>query len=117
MRESRDAKRIRAKKIVRELKKAYPDAKIALDFTNPLELVVATILAAQCTDERVNVVTPELFKKYPTARHYARAEPAALEQEVRSTGFFRSKTRSIMGMAKAFAAKHGRAVAKTREAV
>jgi len=117
MRESRDAKRIRAKKIVRELKKAYPDAKIALDFTNPLELVVATILAAQCTDERVNVVTPELFRKYPTARHYARAEPGTFETEIRSTGFFRSKTRSIIGMAKALVDKHGGEVPKTREAL
>ena len=117
MRESRDAKRIRAKKIVRELKKAYPDAKIALDFTNPLELVVATILAAQCTDERVNLVTPELFRKYPTARHYARAAPETFEQEIRSTGFFRSKTRSIIGMAKALVDTHGGEVPKTREAL
>ncbi len=117
MRESREAKRARARKIIRDLKNAYPDAKIALHFANPLELVVATILAAQCTDERVNIVTPELFKKYPTARHYARAEPAALEQEIRSTGFFRSKTRSIMGMAKALVDKHGGEVPKTREAL
>jgi len=117
MRESRDTRRTRAKKIVRELKKAYPDAKIALDFGNPLELLVATILAAQCTDERVNMVTPELFKKYPTARQYARAEPETFEQEIRSTGFFRSKTRSIIGMAKALVDKHGGEVPKTREAL
>jgi endonuclease III len=117
MRESRNAKRTRAKRIVRELKKAYPDAKIALDFTNPLELVVATILAAQCTDERVNMVTPELFRKYPTARHYARAEPVTFETEIRSTGFFRSKTRSIIGMATALVDKHGGEVPKTREAL
>jgi len=117
MRESRDVKRIRAKKIVRELKKAYPDARIALDFGNPLELLVATILAAQCTDERVNLVTPELFKKYPTARHYAHAVPETFEQEIRSTGFFRSKTRSIIGMAKALVDSHGGEVPKTRESL
>jgi endonuclease-3 len=82
MRESKDVKLARAKKIVRELKKAYPDAKIALDFGNPLELLVATILAAQCTDERVNMVTPDLFKKYPTARHYARAAPETFEDSL-----------------------------------
>ncbi len=96
MRESREARRARARKIVRELKKAYPDAKIALDFGNPLELLVATILSAQCTDERVNLVTPGLFKKYRGARDYARAEVATLEQEIRSTGFYRAKTRSIV---------------------
>jgi len=117
MREAKDVKRARAKKIIRELKKAYPDAKIALDFGNPLELLVATILAAQCTDERVNMVTPDLFKKYPTARHYARAAPETFEQEIRSTGFFRSKTRSIIGMAKALVDTHGGEVPKTREAL
>ena len=117
MRESNGVKRARAKKIIRELKKAYPDAKIALDFGNPLELLVATILAAQCTDERVNMVTPDLFKKYPTARHYARAAPETFEQEIRSTGFFRSKTRSIIGMAKALVDTHGGEVPKTREAL
>ena len=117
MRESKDVKRARAKKIIRELKKAYPDAKIALDFGNPLELLVATILAAQCTDERVNMVTPDLFKKYPTARHYARAAPETFEQEIRSTGFFRSKTRSIIGMARALVDTHGGEVPKSREAL
>ena len=117
MRESKGVKRARAKKIIRELKKAYPDAKIALDFGNPLELLVATILAAQCTDERVNMVTPDLFKKYPTARHYARAAPETFEQEIRSTGFFRSKTRSIIGMAKALVDTHGGEVPKSREAL
>src|SRR5207249_501668 len=116
-RESKGVKRARAKKIIRELKKAYPDAKIALDFGNPLELLVATILAAQCTDERVNMVTPDLFKKYPTARHYARAAPETFEQEIRSTGFFRSKTRSIIGMARALVDTHGGEVPKSREAL
>ena len=117
MRESRDAKRARARKIVGALKKAYPDAKIALDFGNPLELLVATILSAQCTDERVNQVTPALFKKYRTARDYAQADPAVLEEEVRSTGFYRAKTRSIMAMAKALLEHHGGQVPKSREAL
>jgi endonuclease III len=115
MRESREAKRARAQRIVRALKKAYPDAKIALDFENPLELLVATILSAQCTDERVNMVTPALFKKYTSARDYARAEPADLEQRVRSTGFFRAKSRSIIGMAKALVDKHGGEVPRSRD--
>ena len=115
MRETREAKRARAQKIVRALKKAYPDAKIALDFQNPLELLVATILSAQCTDERVNQVTPALFKKYEVARDYARAEPEILEQEVRSTGFYRAKTRSIIAMAKALVEKHGGEVPRSRE--
>ncbi len=117
MKESREAKRSRARRIIRELKKSYPDAKIALDFGNPLELLVATILSAQCTDERVNMVTPALFKKYPGARDYVRAEPATLEQEVRSTGFYRAKTRSIIGMAKALVEKHGGEVPRSREAL
>src|SRR6266850_5255855 len=117
MRESRDAKRARARKIIRALKKAYPDAKIALDFGNPLELLVATILSAQCTDERVNQVTPALFKKYGTARDYARASSAILEEEVRSTGFYRAKTRSIIAMANALLDKHGGEVPRSRAAL
>ena len=117
MRESREAKRARARKIIRALKKAYPDAKIALDFGNPLELLVATILSAQCTDERVNMVTPALFKKYGAARDYALAEAATLEEEVRSTGFYRAKTRSIMAMAKALLEKHGGEVPRSRPAL
>jgi endonuclease III len=117
MRESRDAKRARARKIIRALKNAYPDAKIALDFGNPLELLVATILSAQCTDERVNQVTPALFKKYGTARDYARASSAVLEEEVRSTGFYRAKTRSIIAMANALLEKHGGEVPRSRPAL
>jgi endonuclease-3 len=117
MRESRDAKRARARTIIRALKKAYPDAKIALDFGNPLELLVATILSAQCTDERVNQVTPALFKKYGTARDYARASSAVLEEEVRSTGFYRAKTRSIIAMANALLDKYGGEVPRSRAAL
>ena len=115
MRESTEAKRRRARKIVAALKKAYPDAKIALDFSTPLELVVATILAAQCTDERVNMVTPALFRKYRTAGDWAAADLATLEGEIHSTGFFRAKARSIVGMARALGERHGGDVPRTRD--
>ena len=82
MRESMDAKRKRARTIITALEKAYPDAKCALDFTTPLELLVATILAAQCTDERVNIVTSSLFKKYRKAADYAGASPVTFEREM-----------------------------------
>jgi len=117
MRESLDAKRARARKIIRALKKAYPDAKIALDFSNPLELLVATILAAQCTDERVNRVTPALFAKYRTARDWAQADLGALERLIHSTGFFRAKARAIVGMARALVERHGGEVPRTRDAL
>ena len=107
MPESRAGKQVRAKKILELLERAYPDAKIALNFRTPFELLVATILSAQCTDERVNMVTPALFRKYPTARELARARPASLEKEIRSTGFFRAKTRSLLGMSKALVERHG----------
>ena len=95
MRETLPGRRARARKIIRALKRAYPDAKIALDFSNPLELLVATILSAQCTDERVNLVTPALFAKYTSARDWAKADLATLERLVHSTGFFRAKARAI----------------------
>lgn len=117
MRESKAARQARARKILAALAKAYPDAKIALDFRTPLELLVATILSAQCTDERVNMVTPALFRKYRTAREYARADPAVLEEEIRSTGFYRSKTKSLLGMAKALVERHGGEVPREREAL
>lgn len=82
----------------RELVALYPDAHCELDFTNPLELLVATILSAQCTDKRVNVVTPALFQRYPSAEDYAGADRAELETLIRSTGFFRSKADSILRM-------------------
>jgi endonuclease-3 len=107
VRETADAKRKRARAILRHLERAYPEAKCALDFGSPLELLVATILSAQCTDERVNLVTRGLFRKYRTADDYARADPATLEREIRSTGFFRAKTRSLLGMAQALRERHG----------
>jgi endonuclease-3 len=83
------------------LAEVYPDAKCALNFRSPLELLVATILSAQCTDARVNMVTPVLFEEYPTVESLANAKPEAIEKIIQSTGFFRNKTRSIIGMAKA----------------
>jgi endonuclease III len=117
MAESRAAKQARARKILDLLDRAYPDAKIALEFRTPFQLLVATILSAQCTDERVNMVTPALFRKYPTARELARARPPSLEKEIRSTGFFRAKTRSLLGMAKALVEGHGGEVPREREAL
>ena len=117
MAESRAAKQARARKILALLERAYPDAKIALEFKTPFQLLVATILSAQCTDERVNMVTPALFRKYPTARELARARPPSLEKEIRSTGFFRAKTRSLLGMAKALVERHGGEVPREREAL
>lgn len=115
MRESLESRRRRARQILKRLERAYPDARIALDFSSPLELLVATILAAQCTDERVNVVTPDLFTRYRTASDYARADAATLELEVRSTGFYRAKARAIVGMAKALSERHGGEVPRSRE--
>ena len=117
MRESAEAKRKRAKTIITALEKAYPDAKCALDFTTPLELLVATILAAQCTDERVNIVTSSLFKKYRKAPDYAAASPKTFEREIQSTGFFRAKTKSVLGMASALMERHGGEVPRTRDAL
>jgi len=116
-RETAEAKKLRARTILAKLERAYPDAKIALHFTNPLELLVATILSAQCTDERVNMVTPGLFRLYRSAADYARVSPATLEKAIRSTGFFRAKARSIIGMAKALVDKHGGEVPRVREAL
>ncbi len=91
-----DDTRDRVRNIITELKKAYPHAKVTLDFTTPHELLVATILAAQSTDINVNHVTKSLFKKYRSVEEFANADPAELEQDIHSTGFFRQKTKSIM---------------------
>jgi len=115
--ESLESRRARARTLVRHLERAYPDATIALRSTTPLELLVATILAAQCTDERVNQVTESLFQKYRRAEDYAVADPAAFEREIRSTGFFRAKTRSVLGMARALVERHGGEVPRTLEAL
>lgn len=85
----------RQEQIVETLEATYPDARCALDFTNPLQLLIATILSAQSTDKRVNMVTPDLFRKYPTAKSLAGAKPEAIEKLIRSTGFFRNKAKHI----------------------
>jgi endonuclease-3 len=106
-RESGRARRQRAAEILARLRQAYPEVRLALDFQNPLQLVMATVLAAQCTDERVNQVTPALFRRYPTARDYAAADLAELEEMVRTTGFFRNKARALKNLGTALAAEHG----------
>src|SRR5436189_2986087 len=113
--ESPEALQARARKIVGRLERAYPNATCALDHHHALELLVATILSAQCTDARVNLVTPALFAKYRTAADYAAADPRVLEQEIKSTGFFRNKTKSIIGMAQALVERHGGQVPDTME--
>jgi endonuclease III len=105
----------RAPEIYRRLAAAYPDATCALDHRNPYELLVATILSAQCTDKRVNMVTPALFSKYPNAETMSAAKPEELEDMIRSTGFFRNKTKSLLGMSTAVAAQHGGNVPSTME--
>jgi endonuclease-3 len=102
-----------ALEILQRLKREYPDAHCELDFETPLQLLIATILSAQCTDKRVNMVTPELFRVFPTARELAVANPEALEEMIRSTGFFRNKTKSLLGMSAAVAEVHGSAVPHT----
>ena len=113
--ESKVAKAERARTILGRLKKEYPDARCALDHGDAYQLLVATILSAQCTDARVNLVTPALFARYPKAQVLAAADPAEVEELIRSTGFFRNKTKSLIGMARALVAGHGGAVPRTME--
>lgn len=114
-RESSVAKAVRAHKIIAALRAAYPDAHCELNYSNPLELLIATILSAQCTDKRVNQVTPDLFKKYRTAQDYANANLAELEQTIKTTGFFRNKAKSIQSCCRALAEKHSGQVPRTME--
>src|ERR1700730_8918600 len=99
--------RQRARSIVRLLARMYPDARCSLDYGNPLQLLVATILSAQCTVVRVNQVTPALFARFRDASAFARAEPSQLEAAIQSTGFFRNKARSIIGCCQKLVADHG----------
>jgi endonuclease-3 len=101
--------------IIRILRREYPDSRTALVYETPLQILVATILAAQCTDERVNMITPGLFGKYPTAADFANADRAALETEIRSSGFFRNKAKSIIGAAKRIEENFGGEVPSTME--
>ena len=105
----------RVLRVVELLEKEHPDAKIALHYTNPLELLVATILSAQCTDERVKMVTKKLFKKYPKAEDYANADLKALEQDIRSTGFYRNKAKNIKKCCQLLVEKYNSQVPRTME--
>jgi len=105
--------RNRVKKIIRILSKEIPDASIALKFSNPLQLLIATILSAQCTDVKVNQVTPDLFKKYRTAKDFAESTLATLEEEVRPTGFYRNKAKSVQKCCQELVKRFGGEVPKT----
>src|SRR5215203_2582908 len=104
-----------ALEILARLKKEYPDAHCELDFDTPLQLLIATILSAQCTDKRVNMVTPDLFNKYPDAESLSKADQTELEELIKSTGFFRNKTKSLLGMSSAVTQNHSGEVPHTME--
>jgi endonuclease III len=113
--ESGQKKKVRAQKIETLLRKKYPSPTIALSHSNPFQLLIAVILSAQCTDVRVNMVTPSLFTKYKTARDFAEADPAELEREIHSTGFFRNKSKSIIGCCRALVENHKGSVPSSME--
>jgi endonuclease-3 len=114
-RESLQTKTARLKKIIAGFQKTYPDAHCELTYANPLQLLVAVILSAQCTDKRVNLITPELFKKYRTAKDFADAPRAELEQFIKSAGFFRSKAKNIQNCCRKLVERHGGEVPRTME--
>jgi endonuclease III len=114
-RKSGEALKAHVRQVIAGLRRAHPDAHCELDHGNAYELLVATILSAQTTDKRVNMVTPQLFRRYPTVAALAAADPGDVEEIVKSTGFFRAKTRSIMGMARAVTAEHGGRIPDTME--
>lgn len=116
-RESKAARAKRTHEIIARLKKQYPDAHCSLDHRNPFELLVATILSAQCTDERVNMTTPALFKRYPDAESLAAADTTELEGMIKSTGFFRNKAKSLLGMANALVDSHDGSVPAEMDAL
>ncbi|HEY0385340.1 MAG TPA: endonuclease III [Pyrinomonadaceae bacterium] len=103
----------RTRQIIARLRRAYPDAHCSLNYSNPLELLVATILSAQCTDERVNLVTADLFRKYRKAEDYINVEPTELEQDIRSTGFYRNKAKAIQGACRLLIERHNGRVPAT----
>jgi endonuclease-3 len=105
--EAKPEERRRVRQLIRLLRREYPEARCSLDHTSPLELLVATILSAQCTDERVNAVTAGLFRKYRTWEDYASAPAAELERDIRPTGFFRNKAKSIRGACRLIGERHG----------
>ena len=114
-RESFEKKKQRTTEVLGELKKAYPNAHCELNFTNPLELLIATILSAQCTDKQVNIVTADLFQKYRNASDFANAPLPELEQDIRRIGFFRNKAKNIKACCQTLLEKHGGEVPKTME--
>jgi len=114
-RESIELRKQRTRQVIRLLKRAYPDAKCSLNHSNPFELLVATILSAQCTDERVNLVTADLFRKYQKPEDYLAVSPRELEKDIQSTGFFRNKTKSIQGTAKVLTESFGGRVPETMD--
>ena len=114
-RESFETKAAQTKKVIAGLQKAYPDAHCELNFSNPLELLVATILSAQCTDKRVNIVTEKLFTKYRSAADFAKADVSELEQDIKTTGFYRNKAKSLKAAAQSIIEKHGGKVPRTME--
>jgi endonuclease III len=116
-RETQAARRERVREILRRLHREYPDARCSLDHANPYQLLVATILSAQCTDERVNQVTPAFFAHFPAAEDLAGARQEDVESLIRSTGFFRSKARSLIGMANGLVDRHGGRVPDEMEAL
>lgn len=115
IRPSLKGKKGRTRRIIAGLRGAYPEARCELNYANPLELLIATILSAQCTDKRVNLVTTELFRKYRSAADYAGAAPAGLEREIRTTGFFRNKARSIQACCRKLVERHQGKVPRTME--
>ena len=114
-RESMEELKARVRDVILRLKRAYPDAKCSLNHSNPFELLVATILSAQCTDERVNIVTADLFRKYKKPEDYLKVSPRELEKDIQSTGFFRNKTKSIQGTSKLLTEQYGGAVPHTMD--
>lgn len=108
-------KKARTRAVIRRLKARFPNAGCSLNHSNALQLLVSTILSAQCTDTRVNIVTKELFKRYKTAQDFAEADPNEMAELIRSTGFYRNKTRSILGMAQALVERHGGEVPRTMD--
>jgi endonuclease III len=116
-RESVRARKERVLEILQRLLHAYPKVRLALDFEFPLQLLVATVLAAQCTDKKINEVTPALFRRYPTARHYAEADLSELEEMVRSTGFYRNKARALKNLGHALLAEHDGEVPASMDAL
>src|SRR3982074_986167 len=105
----------RVREIIRKLKRAYPDAKCSLNHSNAFELLIATILSAQCTDDRVNIVTADLFRKYRKPEDYLKVSPRELEKDIRTTGFFRNKTKSIQGTSKLLTEQYGGRVPQTMD--